>query len=129
MNTILHTTRAGLVLAFCLAAVGCGGGSGGTVSVHGKVTRNGQPVTIPKNTGMLAVTFHYLKSGGATPSASYNAAANSEDGTYTLTAIPPGKYRVSVQIIDEYGPKATLKKGPPADKSKSFVREVSSSTP
>ena len=70
---------------------GCGGVK--KVKVHGPVTRNGQPLKVPKTT-LVTITFAPVdQSTGQT----FPAKFDYDQGTYEVT-VPAGDYRASVLV-------------------------------
>jgi len=111
-----------LVLSFCLT--GCGGGK---KKVEGKLTQNGQPLTV-SDKGVIVMNLVAAEEGkDKTP---YPAEVKS-DGTFEITGperkgIPPGKYRISLQQFDPY-PKNDKLGGKFASEKSPLVREVTGS--
>lgn len=81
------------LLCMCLLS-----GCGKKYTVTGKVTRGGKPLEWQNEERTLLVLFapHDRKSD---PNI-YRAETDSNAGTYTIKAIPSGKYLVSVQLMD-----------------------------
>jgi hypothetical protein len=104
MNLRCRGALLALLCGCCLLAAGCSR----RARVRGKITKWGQPVTVVKGKGMIAVTFHLLEEEGKPPINSFPATADPETGTYEVTdshgkGIPRGKYRITVQVFEEYG--------------------------
>jgi hypothetical protein len=93
----VHLARLGCLLACLLAAGGCGEGDS-NLQVSGKITRDGQPLTV-SDKGEFVMVFHELQ-GGQLGGHAY-AATVDHAGAYRV-ALPPGKYRVAVQLMDPY---------------------------
>lgn len=89
--------RLGCLLACLLAAGGCGKGNS-NLEVSGKITRGGQPLTV-SDKGEFVLVFHELQ-GGQLGGHAY-AASVDHAGAYRVE-LPPGKYRVAVQLMDPY---------------------------
>jgi len=87
----------GCLLACLLAVSGCGGNSGET-EVSGKVTQDGQPLEVSEQ-GEFVMVFYELKNGQM-GERSYVASIQ-RSGEYQV-ALPPGEYRVGVQLMDPY---------------------------
>jgi len=124
MKTLSRFVSCVLCAALCLLAAACGSAG----SVKGKLTHGGQPVTVDKTKGKIAVTFHLLDQKGAATS-SFPANVNPDDGTFTVAGrdgggIPPGKYRVSVEVFEKYpSPIDKFKKQYSGEKS-NLIREI-----
>jgi hypothetical protein len=102
----------------CSLLVGCGKG----VVVKGKVTDNGQPLTV-SDKGVLTIAFH----ADDTTKAVYPADVK-KDGTFEVPGpekkgVPPGKYHIVIQQMDPY-PKTDKLKGKFAPGKTAIVREV-----
>lgn len=87
----------GSLLACLLMVSGCGGSSG-EAQISGKVTQNGQPLEV-SDQGEIVMVFYEL-ANGQVGERSYLATAQ-RSGTYQA-ALPPGEYRVGVQLMDPY---------------------------
>jgi hypothetical protein len=68
------------------------------VAIQGAITQNGKPVTTSSR-GFVQVIFY---PGDATVqnATSVPAVVDSQKGTYEVSAIPVGKYKVAVQQLD-----------------------------
>ena len=96
-----HGVRAIVIVGLTLLlplTLGCGGGP---TKPRGRLLMNGQPVTL-SDKGVLQVAFIPEPSTGT----SYPALVK-PDGTFEVPGvdkkgIPPGKYKVSVRLIDPY---------------------------
>jgi hypothetical protein len=109
----------------CLVLAGCGGGA----RVTGKLTNNGQPLTV-SDKGMIVVSFIQEGSQPGQPGA-YPVDLG-PDGTFTVKGtngqgIPPGKYMISVQQLDPY-PTTDKLKGQFFGSKSPIVREIKGST-
>jgi hypothetical protein len=87
-----------LLVAGCLAVVGCGGKS----KVNGKIVKDGQPFTVSEK-GVFVLSF---VSADGTDKTVYNATTK-PDGTFTILGpegkgVPPGKYTVNLTAMDPY---------------------------
>ena len=90
---IRFATVTGLLLAVA-ALSGC---SEKKVSVSGKITRAGQPLgSAGKN--LQVVLIQDPPPPGARP---YSAETDPATGTFRIAALPPGRYRVGIQLFDE----------------------------
>jgi hypothetical protein len=66
-------------------------------AIHGTVTRGGEKLTWP-NGGTLLVIF-FPEDRKANPNV-YRAEGDTATSTYTVAAIPPGRYKVAVHQFD-----------------------------
>jgi hypothetical protein len=82
------------LLAALISASGCAEKK--LLSVSGKVTRGGQPLTEAKS--LLVVLVPENGGVGARP---YSAETDSAAGTFRVPALPPGRYRVAIQQFDD----------------------------
>jgi len=87
-------------LVLCLAASGCGGGGS---KVTGKVVNNGQPFSL-SDKGLIQLLFI---PEGHDQGQQFPASTNKPDGSFEVAGpegkgLPPGKYRISVQVFDPY---------------------------
>lgn len=101
MNGYLRFLAGALLLSSSVVALsGCGGGK---VKASGKVVQNGQPIQM-SDKGVMQLAFIEEKdTEGARP----HGTTWKPDGTFVITGVegkgvPPGKYRVSLSIIDPY---------------------------
>jgi len=76
------------------------------VSIHGSVTRDGQPLQWKGERPQLWVIFQQRDVIG-TLSETYPAVCDTEAGTFSIAKIPLGWYKVSVEQMDPY-PKQDL---------------------
>jgi hypothetical protein len=84
-----------------LSLSGCGSGK---VLATGKVVEKGVPLKV-SDKGFLTVKF--LSIDPAAGGAVYPTKVNKEDGTFVIIGpddrgIPPGKYKVAIQLVDNY---------------------------
>jgi hypothetical protein len=112
MNLRYRGAFLALLCGLGLLAAGCSR----RARVRGKITKGGQPVKVVKGKGMIAVTFHLIEEEGKPPKNSFPATADPETGTYEVTGsqgkgIPRGKYRITVQVFEEYGEAAAAAVG------------------
>lgn len=107
-------------------APGCGGGAGGanTVTVTGKVHKGGKPLPVGKDC-LLEVTFVPHGDGAEGNSVEPYRTADGvyEDGTFKVRDLPPGKYRVTVELRDPSATKDLLG-GAYTAKNSPFLRDV-----
>lgn len=118
--------RAILLTAVLTTVVLLSGCAGGTVRPSGKILRNGQPVQL-SDKGVIVLNF--LPESGDKLGVTY-AADTKPDGTFTITGperkgIPPGKYKVAVELYDPY-PTTDLLKGKYAPGATTLTAEVGS---
>jgi hypothetical protein len=83
-----------MILAACVALVGCGGGNKGA-KIDGKLTKNGQAWK-PEEGQTLSLSL-------ASASDVYPASVNAADGTFVIPIaggklVPPGKYQVKASL-------------------------------
>jgi len=69
-------------------------------TISGTVTRDGKPLQWKGDEGVLDVKFVPLDREADTNV--YAAQTARADGSYTIVAIPPGSYRVSIQQMDPF---------------------------
>ena len=86
-----------LTCFLCSAVVGCGS-QARKVSLHGKITNQGQPLTTSAK-GFVQILFHPVQEGGK-PVTPVPAVVDSQAGSYVVDAIPVGQYKVVVQQMD-----------------------------
>jgi hypothetical protein len=86
-----------MLAAVCLASPGC---ARPKYSISGKVTRDGKPLEWKGDQGVLDVKFVPLDRE-RDPNV-YKAETDRAAGTYTITGIPRGSYRVSIQQMDPF---------------------------
>jgi len=107
----VKTIRCLAVLGACLslALAGCGGGGGG-VKAKGKVTvKGGGDLVIPKGAQLVVVFIPEEKAADTYPANFPDAAKTDfEVSGKENKGIPPGKYKVTVEL-NEYGPPAGKK--------------------
>ncbi|VTS07420.1 carboxypeptidase regulatory-like domain-containing protein [Tuwongella immobilis] len=112
-------TSVAMLCGAMFGLLGCSNAPEGpkTVSITGKITKDGQPLTISpaseaSKIGRIDATFYpYTEEKGKIVEP-YAALYNSKDGTFTLDQpLPPGKYRLAVQLWDPYPQKDLLKGG------------------
>ena len=95
-----------LLVAFLLgwSLPGCGGGNA-TLDVHGRLTKKGQPARPKEVKGMVVgkiqVKLYPQKNGKFDPKESYSGAVSPQDGTFTISRVPPGQYKVCVVWKDD----------------------------
>jgi hypothetical protein len=111
-----------LLLAL-FAVAGCGGPA--PVKVTGRVVRNGKPIEVSK-TGVVLITLvpdvakgeqYTTRVGRAEP-----------DGKFEITDVPPGKYKVAVQVNDPTPRDDKLNGGFSPENTK-IVREIDGKGP
>jgi hypothetical protein len=91
-----------LLLAAALTVTGCGDGK---LRTQGRVVKGGQAFIADSGNGeFLQVTFIPVMPDGTKPRSYYWATVDQATGTFTaagadLHGIPPGKYRVQVQLV------------------------------
>jgi hypothetical protein len=105
LRTITSFGILGVILPLFL---GCGPG---VVQPNGKIVKGGQPVKV-SDKGVIVLNF--VPAEGGKEGASYSADTK-PDGTFKIIGsdgkgIPPGKYKVAVQLFDPY-PSNDLLKG------------------
>lgn len=91
-------SRIWFFLFVILFAVGCGGEK--VVKVEGKFTQGGNPIELKKS-AVIQIIF-YPDSADVKNVTSYPADFDRESFTYKIPAIPVGKYKVSVVLLDPY---------------------------
>ena len=92
--TPLRLAATALLIAF--ASTGCKEERRYTIT--GKVTQGGEPLVWNSDNSQLIVIF--IPVDRKTDSPTYRGETNKEEGTYTITGIPPGEYLVSIQQTD-----------------------------
>jgi hypothetical protein len=100
-------------------AVGCGKSG---VKPEGQILKNGEPF-VPPEGDFVQVAFVAVGPGDS-EGGSYVAGFNPDDGTFVVSddnGIPPGKYKVSVQVLRKR--KDTLK-GAVGPKTSKFVFDI-----
>jgi hypothetical protein len=91
---LLALLLAGLLVSF----TGCAK-SVRKVSIEGKITNNGQPLTTSTK-GFVQVIFHPAAASDPKAVTPVPAVVDSQAGTYKVSEIPVGKYKVVVQQMD-----------------------------
>ncbi len=88
--------RPGIWLTACtlLLLSGCGGGSGKKVNLEGKIVKDGQPYK-PSAGESLSIAF---KGTDADGKPSTFGGAITPEGTFVANNIPPGKYKVQINL-------------------------------
>lgn len=92
-----------LPFALVIALAGCSGKMSGDgapemTKITGSVKRGGSPLVPPKD-GRLVVKFV----NASDPAVNYPADVPEQGGQYTLTGVPPGKYKVAVEVLNRNG--------------------------
>jgi hypothetical protein len=118
-----------LLLGAVLGTIGCG--DDGMLRTQGKLLKSDEPfVADEADDEAIQVTFVPILPDGKFPSSYYFAAVNQDTGTFVPSGaqgkgMPPGKYRVAVELMrrkkDKLGGKFGLENSP-------FVFDVDSST-
>src|SRR5690242_3951816 len=90
------------------------------VSIHGKITNGGKPVTTSSK-GFVQVLFQ--PADGGNPSTPVPAVVDSQQGTFTVSEIAEGRYKVVVQQMDP-APVTDKLKGAFSAAKTPIVREV-----
>jgi hypothetical protein len=85
---------AAVLAAALVAATGCGAKK---VGISGTVTRAGEKLTWPDGGWLLVI---YVPEDRTRDPAVYKATADIKTSTYTVAAIPSGRYKVAVQQFD-----------------------------
>lgn len=85
-------------LLACLVAVGGCAEKDSGVEVSGQIIQDGQPLEINEQAGVI-MGFYELRDGKL-GERSYTASVE-KSGAYRV-ALPPGNYRVSVELMDPY---------------------------
>jgi hypothetical protein len=84
-------------ISAALAVLALSGCSPSSVTIKGKIIKNGAPMTVSKDT-MVTVKFDpQAKDEQAEGVKSHSAKFNQETGTYSVD-LPPGKYKVTVSV-------------------------------
>ena len=99
MQRVLTWAAAGL----CCLAAGCGGD--GLLRTKGKLLKAGQPY-IPQGGELIEITFVPIPSDGKPAGDYYYAAVDQAAGTFRPAGkngrgMPPGKYRVAVELMNK----------------------------
>lgn len=104
--SFLHTSGGAImvVLRICfflfaiLLVSGCGGAK--VVKVEGKLSQGGMPIELKKS-AVIQIIF-YPDSADEKNVTSFPADFDRESFTYKIAAVPVGKYKVSVVLLDPY---------------------------
>jgi hypothetical protein len=112
------TTALLLGVVFALALTGC---KPKLLTVNGTVLNDGQPLPVGP-TGSILVTLVPDVAPGAEYT-TYPGYPDNATGKFTLTEIPPGKYKVAVEQNDPL-PGTDKLKGKYSPKNTTIVREV-----
>lgn len=81
-----------------LLVSGCGGSK--VVKVEGKLSQGGMPIELKKS-AVIQIVF-YPDSADEKNVTSFPADFDRESFTYKIAAVPVGKYKVSVVLLDPY---------------------------
>lgn len=109
-----------------LAAVGCGGGSDGKVTVNGQLLKSNKPLTLKNDVMKNMVFFPFDALKANKPFTTYPGTIH-EDGSFEVRDIPPGKYLITLQLLGDTG---DMCKGAFADEKRSkLIREVDGKEP
>jgi hypothetical protein len=116
--------RSAVVVCLCASLVGCDRGPR-KVTVTGRITRNGQPLTVGPS-GYVAVTLR-PDVGPDVPYTTYPVSCE-PDGRFTIHDVPPGRYRVGIHHHDPTPQVDKLNWAFMPETSK-IIREVDGKTP
>lgn len=120
-------------LAVLALATVSGCGSNPYVSVRGSISKGGQPVTVDAEKDQwLQVTLIALGSDGSSIINSFGANVT-DDGRFDVpgpegNGVPPGKYRLAVQMVTYKNRGKDEFKNEFNDKSSPIVRDIQNST-
>ena len=97
-GAIMVVLRIWFFLFATLFVSGCGGAK--VVKVEGKLSQGGMPIELKKS-AVIQIIF-YPDSADEKNVTSFPADFDRESFTYKIAAIPVGKYKVSVVLLDPY---------------------------
>jgi hypothetical protein len=107
----LRLTLVSLTLSSLVLVPGCGDNK---VKIAGKLTKNGQPMTVAKDTKVTLTFMPEGESKGQT----YTAQFKQETGEYAIE-LPPGKYKTNCIIVEKNKFQDAIF-APPAMKEKTY---------
>jgi hypothetical protein len=97
-GAIMVVLRIWFFLFATLLVSGCGGSK--VVKVEGKLSQGGMPIELKKS-AVIQIIF-YPDSADEKNVTSFPADFDRESFTYKIAAVPVGKYKVSVVLLDPY---------------------------
>lgn len=129
MRSLLRSALLASSAALVLTALS---GCGSQKVVTGKITNKGQPLPVSEK-GVIQVTFATAAPSGKSAHREVYPAVVQPDGTFKVAGpeekgIEPGKYQISVQLLDPY-PAVDRLRGYFAPGKTPIVREVKGGAP
>ncbi len=124
MTALSHgSMRLFLLLAVAILIAGCG--KSRTVKVTGKVSRSGKPIELSKTGSILVTLVPDVPDGTDFTTRPAQAKA---DGSFEVSDVVPGTYRIAVEVHDP-SPRKDLLKGAFSVKKSKIRREIDGKSP